>query len=68
MVVIDTEARIENYVQSEKDNGISQLRRVPEVRGVELLPAISLIRSKAYVPERKLTPRLLKGHIDPQDW
>jgi DNA-binding CsgD family transcriptional regulator len=65
MVVIDAEKHGLNYVQSEKDNGISQLKKKYQ-NGGGASTLISLAKSKAYVPERKLRRASEGGHIDPK--
>ncbi len=65
MVVIDAEKHGLNYVQSEKDNGIAQLKQKYQ-NGGGASTLISLAKSKAYVPERKLRRASEGGSIDPK--
>ena len=65
MVVIDAEKHGLNYVQSEKDNGIAQLKQKYQ-NGGGASTLISLAKSKAYVPERKLRRTSEGGSIDPK--
>ena len=65
MVVIDAEKHGLNYVQSEKDNGVAQLKQKYQ-NGGGASTLISLAKSKAYVPERKLRRASEGGSIDPK--
>ena len=65
MVVIDAEKHKLNYVQSYKDNGIDQLKQKYQ-NGGGASTLISLAKSKAYVPERKLRRASEGGSIDPK--